>query len=364
MTNDSDINGTLLRHQRESMGWTLADMAARACLSPKQIKQLEEGGDTAFYSLSIKLNVAKKVAQILGVTEDELFSRIKSPKGSTLNESIEDIEAEQLALLASFESDPSPAQDDHTKTELPAVVPPLKDEPTKTVDLSKEVSAGETLKVDAPSKVETSSLAPDASHPVATEDKDTKQAQDSTPHDEEPLVSAAALKTPSQDVRPESMAPANFLSNADSHITQDTPTPAMSNGFKFLLFALLAFAAVVVLSPDVKNNLLEMGRQNGLLEPSSPQAAEQNPVAPPVDSTQSDTPVEPTLNQAGASSGATPLAAPTVAPQAAPQASKSPVPSPTQAPAMASSASPSNPVAPATTSAPAAPAPAANSSTP
>jgi transcriptional regulator with XRE-family HTH domain len=47
MTVDNEINGSLLKLKRESLGWTLADMAARACLSTKQVRQLEEGGDNS-----------------------------------------------------------------------------------------------------------------------------------------------------------------------------------------------------------------------------------------------------------------------------------------------------------------------------
>ena len=284
MTNDSDINGTLLRHQRESMGWTLADMAAKACLSPKQIKQLEEGGDTAFYSLSIKLSVAKKVAQILGVTEDELFSRIKAPKSSTLNESIEDIEAEQLALLASFESDPVLEDEKHID-EIAPVQTGLKEVPVASAPHSKEHTP------------EISSKSKDPSDPVVTKisDEDTTVVDDHKDAvvSSQPTVAAPLLKSPAQEVRSESVSPSNFLSNADSHMTQEPVATGMSNGLKFLLFAVLLFAAVVVLSPEVKNNLIEMGRQNGLLESvggASTESAAPNP--PPLDASQSDTPVE------------------------------------------------------------------------
>ena len=79
MTVDNDINGSLLKIKRESLGWTLADMAARACLSTKQVRQLEEGGDNSFYSHAIKLTVAKKIATILSISEDELFYRSSLP---------------------------------------------------------------------------------------------------------------------------------------------------------------------------------------------------------------------------------------------------------------------------------------------
>ena len=67
------INGELLRLKRESLGWLISDLATRACMSIKQIKQLEEGGSSSFYSESVKLTSAKKVGAILGLTQDEVF---------------------------------------------------------------------------------------------------------------------------------------------------------------------------------------------------------------------------------------------------------------------------------------------------
>jgi transcriptional regulator with XRE-family HTH domain len=67
------INGELLRLKRESHGWLISDMATRACMSTKQIRQLEEGGSSAFYSESVKFTSAKKVGGILGLTPDEVF---------------------------------------------------------------------------------------------------------------------------------------------------------------------------------------------------------------------------------------------------------------------------------------------------
>lgn len=67
------INGNLLRLKREERGWVVGDMATRACMSVKQIRQLEEGGSSSFYSESVKRTSAKKVGAILGLTPDEVF---------------------------------------------------------------------------------------------------------------------------------------------------------------------------------------------------------------------------------------------------------------------------------------------------
>lgn len=76
---DTSIDGSLLRLQRETRGWTMTDMAVRSCLSIKQIRQLEEGGMSAFYSAAVKATAAKKVGALLGVSAEEVFGQVVEP---------------------------------------------------------------------------------------------------------------------------------------------------------------------------------------------------------------------------------------------------------------------------------------------
>lgn len=75
MSDVSQIDGSAIRLKRESQGWAIADLASRACLSVKQIRQIEEGGMTAFYSESVKLTAARKVAGLLHMSETQLFGQ-------------------------------------------------------------------------------------------------------------------------------------------------------------------------------------------------------------------------------------------------------------------------------------------------
>ena len=75
MSDVSQIDGSAIRLKRESQGWAIADLASRACLSVKQIRQIEEGGMTAFYSESVKLTAARKVAGLLQMSEIQLFGQ-------------------------------------------------------------------------------------------------------------------------------------------------------------------------------------------------------------------------------------------------------------------------------------------------
>lgn len=73
------INGELLRLRREARGWVLNDMATRACMSVKQIRQLEEGGMSSFYSVAVKVTAAKKVGALLGLSAEEVFAKNAEP---------------------------------------------------------------------------------------------------------------------------------------------------------------------------------------------------------------------------------------------------------------------------------------------
>nr|WP_315262296.1 helix-turn-helix transcriptional regulator [uncultured Limnohabitans sp.] len=78
------INGELLRLRRESRGWALNDIAIRACMSVKQIRQIEEGGLSSFYSIAVKVTAAKKVGVLLGLTSNEVLTQNIAPESIDL----------------------------------------------------------------------------------------------------------------------------------------------------------------------------------------------------------------------------------------------------------------------------------------
>lgn len=79
MSDISQIDGQAVRLKRESLGWASIDLATLACLSTKQVRQIEEGGISAFYSESVKLTAARKVAALLQMTEAQLFGQVAAP---------------------------------------------------------------------------------------------------------------------------------------------------------------------------------------------------------------------------------------------------------------------------------------------
>ena len=109
----ASINGALLRLRREARGWLQSDVATRACMSIKQIRQLEEGGLSAFYSEAVKVTAARKVGNLMGLTEDEVFSHGQPEVASTAS-SISP-EADLAALLASTHDADHDAHSPHTE---------------------------------------------------------------------------------------------------------------------------------------------------------------------------------------------------------------------------------------------------------
>ena len=58
---------------RESLGLSTKDLSGMACLSARQIEQIENGESSSFYGAQIKFTAAKKVAGLLKLTPEEAF---------------------------------------------------------------------------------------------------------------------------------------------------------------------------------------------------------------------------------------------------------------------------------------------------
>ena len=62
----TDEHGQLLKNLRQNAGVDVATLARRHILSTTQIRQLEGGGDSAFYNPDIKLSIGIKLLHSLG----------------------------------------------------------------------------------------------------------------------------------------------------------------------------------------------------------------------------------------------------------------------------------------------------------
>ncbi len=58
---------------RESLGLSTKDLSGMACLSARQIEQIENGESSSFYGAQVKFTAAKKVAGLLKLTPEEAF---------------------------------------------------------------------------------------------------------------------------------------------------------------------------------------------------------------------------------------------------------------------------------------------------
>jgi transcriptional regulator with XRE-family HTH domain len=271
MTADSDIQGELLRLKREALGWTLADMAARACLSSKQVKQLEEGGDSAFYSLAIKLTVAKKLAQILGMTEDELFGRHLVNEETLELSGQTQLLAQEVLVQAELEQQmltPSDAELGPTlaSTEL-----------GKVVKVPSTLGAS-TSEIQLKNHAEVEVVTPDA----AAEKKHVRtEAQDPTvnsiPHSVKvPQVSTMEQSSP----LPVALSmPSNESSLSDSSDAKSS----MGFGAKSLLFLLVLLGLVLIVEPKAKDDFVDLLKNAGFISNSNVESSiTQDPVPVPL----------------------------------------------------------------------------------
>ena len=68
-----EIRKEAFTQARESLGLSIKELSGMACLSARQIEQIENGQMGSFYSLQIKVTAAKKVAQLLKLSESDAF---------------------------------------------------------------------------------------------------------------------------------------------------------------------------------------------------------------------------------------------------------------------------------------------------
>jgi transcriptional regulator with XRE-family HTH domain len=68
-----DIRKEAFTKARESLNLSTKELGGMACLSTRQIEQIENGETSSFYSAQIKATAAKKVAKLLKLSDEEAF---------------------------------------------------------------------------------------------------------------------------------------------------------------------------------------------------------------------------------------------------------------------------------------------------
>jgi transcriptional regulator with XRE-family HTH domain len=90
---------------REKRSLTTKDLGGMACLSHRQIEQIENGEASSFYGAQNKLTAAKKVAKILELSDEDAFEFAVAPSKLSakkevpaVNESVEEAPVPELAI--------------------------------------------------------------------------------------------------------------------------------------------------------------------------------------------------------------------------------------------------------------------------
>ena len=300
MSDVSQIDGNAVRLQRESQGWALSDLATRACLSVKQVRQIEEGGMTAFYSETVKLTAARKIAALLQMNEQQLFGQT-SPAAVTVEaEAQEDqlgaessVQTLGLAKWGGLNSQTSPI--------------------TRSEALHELAQPPEHVEEDAPAPTHAVSLDGDKPESLSVEDQAL-------------VKSDLTLHTPSTEPTPPPIAePVTAPPSASGHYF-----------LKILALFVVALAAAALLKPTVVE---EKGSTPAAETPAAPESP---PVLPP-------SVAEPAAQPAPAAavSETKPITEPKPATTEPKQASSEPKPASAEAkPAPASPAKPAEPSPP------------------
>ncbi|HBK43074.1 MULTISPECIES: helix-turn-helix transcriptional regulator [unclassified Polynucleobacter] len=68
-----EISKEAFTKAREKLGLSTKDLGGMACLSTRQIEQIESGETSSFYGAQIKFTAAKKVAKLLNLSDEDAF---------------------------------------------------------------------------------------------------------------------------------------------------------------------------------------------------------------------------------------------------------------------------------------------------
>ena len=101
---------------REGLGLSTQELSGMACLSARQIEQIENGESSSFYGPQVKFTAAKKVASLLKLKEEDAFDF--GGDALTGNTSTKNSEADKEANTASLEK--KLASEKQIKSESPA----------------------------------------------------------------------------------------------------------------------------------------------------------------------------------------------------------------------------------------------------
>ena len=130
---------------REGLGLSAKELSSMACLSVRQIEQIENGEMSSFYGPQIKITAAKKVAALLKLTEEDAFDfGEKSLPAKIVTEKIAEPVAEKVEIV---EKAPVPE-----KKSKPQQVEETPKAVTKTPEPVRYLEGGKAASKDNPKK--------------------------------------------------------------------------------------------------------------------------------------------------------------------------------------------------------------------
>lgn len=143
-----DVNGSALKAAREARKYDRTELANLCCLSAKMVLELEEGGMTSFYSYPLKINAAKRVGNLLSLSESDY---LRYPLATTVSsEGAEEESVEAGVNKESNESSPSAIASPSTRDGLSAnSVDPAITERLEWQELLTEKVGGDLAGVDS-----------------------------------------------------------------------------------------------------------------------------------------------------------------------------------------------------------------------
>lgn len=227
-----DVRGEVLKKAREAKGLTVSELASKVCFSTKQIEQLENGEKSHFYSLAIKANAAKRVADELGISQEDVFDfgpdLIEAAK--VRQETAKEVASPSSPLEAqSNSSEPVKKEESQKKTSQPKRTTPKKTADQKVEQLerfdetpkpiikknrtliyfgSAAIAAAigiVTLNMNQPQPVKSVEVAKLPSETIAAESKKEEVVSPAPTANAPALVASEATNTcPSEDASPKS----------------------------------------------------------------------------------------------------------------------------------------------------------------
>lgn len=100
---------------RESLGLSTKELSGMACLSVRQIEQLENGETSTFYGPQVKVTAAKKVAGLLKLKEEDAFDfGDQTPPAKAIPEKVEEQSVVKPETVSVVEKKSKPQQVEET----------------------------------------------------------------------------------------------------------------------------------------------------------------------------------------------------------------------------------------------------------